>query len=395
MALGQRSGNEQLRTDSVLAADLREITGRIARGAGTIGRLLSAEGYASNTARDVAKPDWLARFRAAKSWRDGLAIGEEIAKLPDDAALSVMRAIYHDIPTVECRQQVLKAFVFDGAKPYVCEILDLAATDKDLAVQGWAFTYLQSIALADFSQDYSAYQAWRARTAGKPLGEILASSGSDFLSRARDESGDALLADLKLFSRFDDQAIKRHAPDLPDSLPRQGALSLATRWIASDDPRLQDKAIAFAARAGADETFLVRSIDPLLAAGSKASDVVQSAAVRAVAGVRGVRAIPDLLDVLARSISDLDAHESVAFASGSALAEIHDASALPKLIAMLVDDDRPKVRDLLGNSALNALTGVAPDASHDAAFWLKWWDENQQRLPMDVRGQPIPFKKAR
>src|SRR5207247_5756427 len=70
---------------------LEHLAEQIARGEGTIGRLFSAEGPSSNTGRDVPKPDWLARFRAAKSWRDGLAIGEEIAKLPDAEALSVMR----------------------------------------------------------------------------------------------------------------------------------------------------------------------------------------------------------------------------------------------------------------------------------------------------------------
>ena len=50
----------------------------------------------------------------------------------------------------------------------------------------------------------------------------------------------------------------------------------------------------------------------------------------------------------------------------------------------------PSTTYAVGHFGLSKLTGVAYDDTHDAAFWTEWWTNNQQRLPLSIRGESIP-----
>jgi hypothetical protein len=336
---------------------------------------------------------WLERFSRAKTWRDGLALGEELSELPPDESLAILQRIYHRIPSIDSRQQLLKSFVFDGAKENACEVLHLAATDSEIAVQTWAFQYLRSFAWRDFSADYSAYREWRARTAGLPLKKILETSAADFMARTRDASGAALASELELFARSDACVLDEHAPEILDRLRAAGALAQSESWIASGDPRLQQSALAFAARIGSPTrsgstacnrcSSRVRTRRPTsrckrCSRSSGHSSTASSTTSRTdrawLRGRSGRR----------RSIG----HGCVGDrgVEGSGRGSVADRARRRR---------RSRERARRIRRGARALTGVRPDSTHDAAFWMRWWSENQERLPPAVRGQTITPRRAR
>jgi hypothetical protein len=36
------------------------------------------------------------------------------------------------------------------------------------------------------------------------------------------------------------------------------------------------------------------------------------------------------------------------------------------------------------------MLGIPYDATHDGAWWRRWWRENHDRLPEAIRGAPLP-----
>src|SRR5688572_15328951 len=99
---------------------------------------------------------WLARYgERPDDWRNGLAVTNELAKLPPDEALALLSAAWPHL-SVPVKEQALKPFVFDGGHVHALKVLHLAATDATLSVQARAFEYLKDYAFRDFALDYEA-----------------------------------------------------------------------------------------------------------------------------------------------------------------------------------------------------------------------------------------------
>ena len=80
----------------------------------------------------------------------------------------------------------------------------------------------------------------------------------------------------------------------------------------------------------------------------------------------------------------------LAFSAASALARIRDVRAVPQALAVLVDEANPQMDYAVGYYALEPLTGVVYDVSHDAAWWRQWWSENYPRFG---GAQQLPTRK--
>jgi hypothetical protein len=331
---------------------------------------------------------WLARFEQAKTWRHGLALGEELSELPDDRSLAILERIYAQIPAIDSRQQLLKSFVFDGAKANACEVLHLAATDRELAVQKWAFNYLKSFALRDFSIDPDAYAVWRAANAKEPMPKILARSAADLLVRMRGETGTALRKELEFAARADLRVLAKHLPEEAFTEWKADVLGEAERGAASADGGVQEGALELATRIGVDEQFRRRAVDPLLEPGCPAPDEVRAAAVRALASAPFEGQTARLVEIYERESSGGRESRSVTQAALHALARSKDAHAIPELIRVLVRNDAPAARRDVG-SALESLTGVPNEDGHDGEFWIGWFAKNKKRLPEELRAVEI------
>jgi len=326
---------------------------------------------------------WLARFDGTDSWRAGLALGNEVAELPPDESLAILQRIWTRIPRTDSRQQLLKGFVFGGGRSNACEVLHLAATDREFDVQRWAFLYLKTFALRDFNEHPAEYAAWRATSAGRPIGDVLAESTEAFLSRLRTGSESEVRAALELATRADQRAFSQHLSPQDLHAWRSGALGEAARLATQGDDDARVEALQLAAQVGIDETFRLATIEPLLAADSRASAEVRAAAVRALEKVpfegRAARLI-QLFQEASQGSSGAD--DPVASAAISALIGTKDARAIPDLVALMARADEPGARAQIG-SALHSLTGVRRDDAHDAQFWLQWLDANRERLPRE------------
>lgn len=334
---------------------------------------------------------WLERFRKAPDWREALKLGDEIAALPPDEALALMKSIYHDIPSIEARQQILKSFVFPPAHVYAVEILHLAATDSELAVQGWAFNYLRGYAFQDFSADYAGYEAWHARYDGRPLGEILTGSAQDLVQRLGGLDAQGVAKELEVLRNVWFESGAAQGLSAEAAIRRAGGLDLALDWIDAPDESLQEQALGFVDKLHPDDAFLQGRIAPLLGDATRAPSA-QAAACRALGHAKGEWAVDPLLDCALRELREAhDADENgVVMSAASALGELKNPRAIPGLIAMIAADDSKGTRYNLGYFALGAITGVRWDEGHDAAWWKRWWEENKSRLPESVSAMQLP-----
>jgi hypothetical protein len=330
---------------------------------------------------------WLERFREADGWREGLALGYEIAKLPPDDALAVMRHIYRSIPSIEHRQQILKPFVFHGGHVHAIEVLHLAATDPELAVQGWAFGYLRDWAFQDFSDDYEGYLAWRDRFGGVPLPELLERNAQELVQRLGALQGEELMAELRALEDLDLGKGDAAEIDLARVARDAGLLEVVRALISSEDAEARQIAAGWLSELEPDQHWMQREVAPLLRAGVEHDDEVIGGACKALGAEGQGWAVEPLIDSLRWAQAD---ENGFVFEHAQALARIGDARAIPALIALIAADDSKQSVYGIGYYALEPLTGVRYDESHDGAFWRAWWLENRERLGPELQGLELP-----
>lgn len=340
---------------------------------------------ATETEAEPIDPEaWLERFRQADGWRAGLAIGYEIAALEPDDARDLMRAIYHRIPDLQHRQQILKPFVFHGGHIYALDILDLAANDESLKVQEWAFGYLEDYAYQDFSENFEAYKEWRARTAGLPLADVLVASARDLTSRLVALQGSELASEMRKLNGLDMRQGKPAGIDLAGAFRSVGLVDQLSLWLRTETDDVRREALQWVSDLELETAWLEREVLPLLN-DSEIDAELANATCRALGRSDNHAAIDPLFAYFER----LPAQErSTAFAPIRALAAIGDARVIPRMISILRAD--PATAYAVGYFGLSDLTGVTYDKSHDAAFWTTWWTNNQERLPREIRGTELP-----
>lgn len=391
---------ESLRADigslaQALRASERAREGLAASG-GRNGDLLVALGERTpsepeaESARVAAPKDpstWLERFPPGLAWRDAHALGQELAALDPEQALAVMEAIYRDIPDASSRQQILKAFVFDGGHPMAVRVLHLAATDLEPAVQGWAYQYLESYAFQDLSEDHQAYLDWYARFGHLPLPELLERNARELALRLHSATTAELDHALSTLDELDLEAGPAAGVDLAAIMKESGLLAPLGEALRTGGAEARGKALEWLAELGADEPFLRAEVLPLLGGGAACDEVSVSAACLALGRPGNGFALEPLLESLRRTRAE---EPGRIYAHAMALAEIGDARAIPPLIALLAADGTETTIYGIGYYALRDLTGVSYDESHDAAFWTRWWEENRARLPEEVRNAEIP-----
>ncbi|HKE01625.1 MAG TPA: permease prefix domain 1-containing protein [Planctomycetota bacterium] len=353
-------------------------------------------GTASRRAIPPCDPDcWLAKFRDA-SWRDAFAAAGEMAKLGCEDGLPILRAVFARIETVQQRQQVVKAWFFAALNrrmTCVLDVLDLGATDRDLAVQGWAFSYVKDLAFRDFSGDYEGYLAWRASVEGLSLVDAVHASARAFVERVRALHGAELVKALREMKRLDFRAAENAGADPAAAMRDAGLVDAVVLALA--DPGLDGDAratvVGWLASVRPDRETLERVLLPLL----DADESTASAVCRALGTAGGEWAIEPLLTCAHRALvahaGDADgAGNAVAFSVGDALAELRATSAVPMVIALIRADDTYATKYGLGYFALEKLTGVRYDESHDGAWWADWWTKNRARISPEFASLELP-----
>jgi len=323
---------------------------------------------------------WLARFaEAPDDWRHGWSVCEEIAKLPDDEALAILGAVWPHL-SEPVRAQAMKPFVFRGGKPYALKVLHLAATDAAASVQARAFAYLKSYAFQDFALDYAAYGAWAARYDELPLDVVLRENARRFVGDLLALTPAALAERTRKLEPPDLRIGAQIGVDLAAVLREAGGLRMLEACLATGDAEVRANALQWSKTLAADERWLRAWVLPAIEQPDAAPELAYnsfSALSRPDCGW----AREPILAYLERATREPLAATS---AAGTALAEIGDVAAIPRMIGLLLRDQTGQLDYDVGYFGLSRLTGVTWQKGYDGAWWRDWWEKNRQRFPPEV-----------
>jgi RNA polymerase sigma-70 factor (ECF subfamily) len=343
---------------------------------------------AASTSQPVLDPRyWLTRFQRAKNWREARTVAKELAALGDDHSLAILRVIFHDIPGASSRVEVLGAFVRGGGRSNAVEVLHLGATDPEVQVREAAFEHLTNYAFVNFKGDPSGYVEWYARFGGRAIPEILEMTTRELVQRIGACSEADLESVLEVARRVDPKTGHEQGVDVRALLEAAGlVVALERRIHPSADPRALVGALRCLGDLDMGEAVLRRTVLPILETPGLYPQEARAGAFQAL-GHSGARwAVEPILGALLTTAPETSTY----FSAAQALSEIGDPTIIPTLIGMIVAHDGYETRYGIGYFGLRSLTGVDYDESHDAAFWLDWWERNRAYLPEEVRGLSIP-----
>lgn len=317
-----------------------------------------------------------------KDWRPGVAFGQKLADLPSPIGYEILRDHWTKGASVQARQQMFKGFVFND-HPDTVRVLNLGATDTELELQNWSFTYLKEIAFTDFAANYADYKAWYAKYAEMPLKQVIRENATRFVADARKADPKERASMLKILG-----SVRVKSNDL--AIP--GALDLAADILRSE-VATQDEAQAarvLAQMATPTEAFYRQSVLPA-ARGKNPANV--STAYMLLGEAPGKWATDELLALLREATAKPGGIERAGFGLGMALGQRKDPRAIPTVIGVIEAHNAYESVYGLGYFALTPITGVSYDGTHDGAWWRKWWNENRERLPVEIRNAEIPTLK--
>ncbi len=322
---------------------------------------------------------WLARYaEAPEDWRHGMAVTKEIAALPPDEALAVMTAVWPHL-SVAVKEQALTPFVSGPGHVYALAVLHLAAADSAApTVQARAFEGLKEYAFRDFGLDYTAYLAWHARNAGRPLADVLRESAAAFAPELLALSPFELEQRMRDIDRLDLSAGGAAGLDLAAELRAAGAERVLEAALASTDPDTVQRALLWSKELRVDERWLRAWVLPRIA---ETNPDTPSGCFSALARPDCAWARDAVLEHLERAT-----REPFLSASGAAmsLAGMKDPVAIPAMIGLLLRDRTGKLGYAVGYYGLANLTGVRWHESYDAEWWASWWEKNRTRFTAEI-----------
>ncbi len=326
---------------------------------------------------------WHERISAMNgmNWRQALATANEVAALPPEEGLAVVRQYWTTVTNAESRKQFLKAFNF-SKHPRQMAVLELGVLDPAPEVQGWAFEYLKEVALRDFTTDYAAAKTWLAERRDRTVADVMADSVQWLVDQLRRQQGDALRNQLELVERNRDLL-----RDYPDACRKAGLDARLAELCSSTDEATAAQAIQAAARLNLGEDWARKVLLPRIEAGNPPK--VRDAAFRALGSKGRDWALEPMLASLTNAV--LRAKDStLTWTIAQSLAEIGSPKVIPAMIGLIGAENTYDTVYGIGYFGLGKLTGVSYDKTHDGAWWRQWWEKNRERFPAEVRAVQIP-----
>ncbi|MGV3616188.1 MAG: hypothetical protein ACO1SV_12710 [Fimbriimonas sp.] len=314
----------------------------------------------------------------AKEWRPGVGFGDQLAELPSPIGFEILRDNWSKGASVEARQQMFKGFVFNN-HPDTLRVLNLGATDPDLQMQKWAFTYLKKYAFIDFSEDYRGYKDWFAKYGNRSLKAVVQENAVRFISDVRNVEGAARDHKLEMLN----------SGGIVEGVSVPSALDLA-REILNDGRASQAEARAVRTllqMATPSETYYRQTVLPAIRSGNSE---IASTALDAMGKAPVAWATDELLKFLKEIIVDGEKVQRYGFTIGMALGERKDPRAVPTVIAAIEAHNEYDTVYGLGYFALAPITGVSYGGTHDGAWWKEWWASNRTRFPAEMQKVEIP-----
>lgn len=346
---------------------------------------------------------WSARLAALKDadWRSAFRTGQELAALPADQGFAILEENWQKIENDLARQQLLKAWYYSMPYPLqfrnhprLLSALDLGARDSSLEVRFSAFEYLRWLVFRDFSNDIEAYCVWYEIHRDSPLTELVSESVRQIAVEARGLGGQEALQRARILA--EGGRTFREIPEARQAALEAGLLLTLQRWAWSADSQASEQGNELAERAlhvighlQLEQDQLSRFVVPFLAKENPAD--VRVAAMRAFEDRKHVWAVDVLLDVLKGCLVGREEDfRSTTWEAAMALGRIGEPKAIPVMIGVIDADNSYDTIYGIGWFGLNPLTGVDDSETHTGAWWRRWWEQNKQNYPPDVRAMEIP-----
>jgi hypothetical protein len=316
-------------------------------------------------------------------WRQAFATGQQLAKLPPQEGLAILRDNWSSVTNIEARQQLLKAFTF-AKHERLPAVLELGLLDPAPLVQEWALGYLREVALHDFWSDYAAAKEWLAARRDKPLATAFADGVRQAAETLRRASGEELRAQLKVLETAG--SLLASYPAAAQTAKLDAALA---GLIEGPDDETVCRALRVARSTGFDDDWCRRVVLPRLAPGNPWR--VREAAAQALAWGKPGRewAVEPLLTALTNAVCSFSGRTPI-WGLATALGEVGSPKAIPTMIGLIEADNTYDTVYGIGYFGLGRMTGVNYDEKHDGAWWRQWWEKNKQRFPASVQALEIP-----
>ena len=309
---------------------------------------------------------------------EGVRTAQGLLKLDPEASLAIVRSAWPKISSPEVRLYLLGML---QEHPRVLDLLHLGVVDPSLYVQNRALQLLEMYSFDNFAEDFTAYEAWRAKQAGKSVEDTIRESCREYIqkvNKADDQQRPQLLMVLQRIGYS--LTGTAHGRERRKAMLESGLPDALAAWVTNQATAWT--AFAVMRNLKMDEAYLRKVILPLVDRKLDVNYRRQAIGVLATPDNRWAADI--LLKMLLQEYPDAES-ENLAYA----LTQTADPKVLPTLIAMLEADKSPDGVRILGN-ILNLMTGNNAGQMHDGAWWRAWWAKNSARFPPEVRALQIP-----
>lgn len=368
---------------SQLNLGLSNFAPRILNFAGPSGPRMPKPGATEET---TSLDTWLARFREnalseSHTPETALLLRQQCSQ---DRALELLPAVW---PKLGWEQKLCMIDVMTdgGSEPLARAAVHLGATDVDARVADHAFLKLRELTLLRFDAAHRAdYLAWHEANKDIVLYDVV------------EKSAPALVKELLGFGKWNEicalySPLVLH-PDMPgtaafpDFLLEAGALDLIKLWARDPDPKARVAAVQWLAAAKVDEVTARMIVLPILAESAPRDPALLPAVCEALVTLdctwRSAPLLDELAKVMRKQQPERAELQPIAVALGNFSDQEREAQAeVPTILAWICRANSPLANEVLGDSALLHLTGVAFDPTHDAAWWLNWWSIHRANYP--------------
>jgi hypothetical protein len=331
-----------------------------------------------------AASTWTERVNSMNQadWRKALAVANDMAKLPPEEGLAVVRENWTTVTNAESRKQFLKAFTFAN-HPKLIPVLEMGVLDPAPPVQAWGLSYLRDVALEDFAEDFAGAKSWLAANRDKALKDALADSARAAAARLRDGNNGRVLKQLSILRN---PLVLR---DNPEAIVGSGLEEALERLVIADDKRVVEGVFNAAIGVPLSESWYQRVALPKIQSGAPLEVRASAATLLQFRG--GLWAVDPLLNALTNLLTAPASERRLLFSQFSgALGELGAAKAIPAMIGIIDADNTYDTIYGVGYFGLSKLTGVTYDEKHDGAWWRAWWEKNKERFAGGAEALEIP-----
>jgi predicted esterase len=298
---------------------------------------------------------------------------------PDDMYL-VISDNWPALSNSDVKQYILSC-VAQNDNDRILDILQLGVNDDSLAVQNRSLQFCESFGFDSFTEDFTAYQAWRRRSEGKPLKQVINESMKAVVAMLPTVDDAHRSALLNILVRTNFTATSRTSRIRREAALTAGLPDALVSWMKQQN-NFMWTAYQIIRNLRPDEQFVRREIMPLTDA--KVDSAVRYQALSALGMEQNTWATGPLMKMMIAEYPDA-ATEII----GQTLSQIGDPHIIPTLIALMESDNTPEGNRVIGN-ILSPLTGVSNAYVRDSVWWRAWWNRNNARFPAELRATAIP-----